>query len=299
MLRSNLQVNSAAFIDHLPDSLRQSAADAADIEERLEAMVSAARSVWPGVDVDADRYLAFVAARLAGDDWAQAIEAARTEALYLTCACAAGDEKAIGRFELEYGADVRVALASVALDPTRAGEVHQQIREKLFVGDDPRIASYTGRGDLGGWVRAVAVRAAISLLRQQKREVPLADPILGALADPADNPEIAHLKSLYRGEFARAFRESFANLPPRDRTLLRYKFADGLSIDEIARIYDVHRATAARWLARIRDRLLSETRKRLKASLEIGSTELESIVRLIRSRLDVTLSGLWAADEAE
>lgn len=300
MLASIARVNTAAFIEQLSDSLAASAAGASGLAARLEALVSAARAAWPQIECDADRFLGFVAARLPdGDDWSRALEAAHTDALYLTCACAAGDAAAIERFEARYAAEIDIALASVALDSARAAEVRQQIREKLFVGEAPKIASYTGRGDLRSWVRAVAVRAAISLLRRQKREVPVADPVLGALADPADDPEIAHLKDLYRGEFSRAFRDAFAALSARDRTLLRYKFADGLSIDEIATIYDVHRATAARWLARIRERLLVETRKRLKASLQVGSSELESIVRLIQSQLDVTLSGLWPADEAE
>jgi DNA-directed RNA polymerase specialized sigma24 family protein len=34
-------------------------------------------------------------------------------------------------------------------------------------------------------------------------------------------------------------------MPPLERAVLRYQVVDGLSIDEIGALYDVHRATAA------------------------------------------------------
>jgi RNA polymerase sigma-70 factor (ECF subfamily) len=67
---------------------------------------------------------------------------------------------------------------------------------------------------------------------------------------------------------------------------------DGASIDRIAAVHSVHRATAARWLERIRERLASGTRRLLQERLRVSRDELASLVRLIDSQLDLSLSTL-------
>jgi RNA polymerase sigma-70 factor (ECF subfamily) len=64
---------------------------------------------------------------------------------------------------------------------------------------------------------------------------------------------------------------------------------DGLGIDELGRIYNVHRATAARWLVRIREALFAGTRSALAKHLDLGETEFASLVGVLLSRLDVSV----------
>jgi RNA polymerase sigma-70 factor (ECF subfamily) len=78
-------------------------------------------------------------------------------------------------------------------------------------------------------------------------------------------------------------------LARRDRTLLRYRYIDDLDIDAIGAVYRVHRATAARWLQRIRRELLEDTRARLAAKLAVKTDELDSILRFIGSQLDISI----------
>ena len=75
----------------------------------------------------------------------------------------------------------------------------------------------------------------------------------------------------HRAEFRRAFNDAAAQLTDRERTLLRYRFYDGLSIDEICVLYRVHGATIARWLAAIREDLFEATRARLIRRLAISA----------------------------
>lgn len=55
---------------------------------------------------------------------------------------------------------------------------------------------------------------------------------------------------------------------------------------------DCERPTGARTLERARRFLLAGTRSHTRAEIDVRSTELDSILRLIRSRLDVSLRGL-------
>ena len=63
-------------------------------------------------------------------------------------------------------------------------------------------------------------------------------------------------------------------------------------MDEIAGLYGVHRATAARWVDRIRDKLEVETKRRLRERTGLAGAELDSAVRLVQSRLEVSFRRL-------
>jgi RNA polymerase sigma-70 factor (ECF subfamily) len=71
--------------------------------------------------------------------------------------------------------------------------------------------------------------------------------------------------------------------------LLRQSVVHGLNIDQIAAVFGVHRATAARRVERAREALLAATRKSLMSRLSIDRTEFESVMALIKSRLDVSI----------
>ncbi|HSD86847.1 MAG TPA: sigma-70 family RNA polymerase sigma factor, partial [Kofleriaceae bacterium] len=142
---------------------------------------------------------------------------------------------------------------------------------------------------LRAWLRAAAVRTAIDLMRA-RRAVPVAPQELADAA--AFDPILAGVKQRYRDEFRTAFADASQQLTDRERTLLRYKFVDDLSIDEIGTLYRVHRATVARWLAAIRETLFEGTRSRLMGVLELDELEVDSVLRLIDSQLDVSISAL-------
>lgn len=173
-------------------------------------------------------------------------------------------------------------------------EVHQRLRQKLLVAESdepPDITKYAGRGRLSGWVRVTAIRLALKLLREQKRDTPTSDKLMQAITPCDDDPELVYFKHLYRREFKAAFVEAMASLSSRERNLLRHQLIDGLSIDQIGALYQVHRSTAARWLARIRQGLALSIRRLMIEQLGIPKGEYESILRLIRSRMELSISG--------
>src|SRR5262249_30568597 len=112
---------------------------------------------------------------------------------------------------------------------------------------------------------------------------------LDQLAPGVPDPQLAYLQQHYGAQFRAAFGDAVASLPPRARNLLRHSVLDGLGIDQIAAIYHVHRATAARQLKQARATLVAATRDRMRAALGIGETELDSIFRVLVSMANVTL----------
>jgi RNA polymerase sigma-70 factor (ECF subfamily) len=153
-----------------------------------------------------------------------------------------------------------------------------------------KISEYSGRGDLRRWVRTVALRTCLNLLRKGKAEVLVGDEqVLANMAQSGDDPELAYMKQRYRGEFKQAFLTALAALSARDQSLLRYHHADGLNIDEIGAIYRVHRVTAYRWLEKAREALVDGIQKTLRERLRLDQSEFDSILRLIRSQLHLSL----------
>jgi RNA polymerase sigma-70 factor len=150
-----------------------------------------------------------------------------------------------------------------------------------------RILGYTAKGPLGAWLRVVALRALVDRRRRADGSAGSDEQVAALAAD--DDPELAMLRRMYKGELEAAFVEAFRALPSDERLLLRQSHIDGLGIDRLALIHGIHRATAARRLTAARTRLFEEIRKILSSRLQIGHDTFASIVRLVRSELAVSL----------
>jgi RNA polymerase sigma-70 factor (ECF subfamily) len=193
--------------------------------------------------------------------------------------------------------DVTRAIAKLRLPPADVADVVQSLREQLLVGKEgrrPGIAEYTGRGELAGWLRVAAVRAGLKKLRGRKPQVDVDDALLASRALPAqgDDPELSYMKEVYRRAFREAFAAALGGLEAREKNLLKQHFVDGLGIDELGQLYGTHRATAARWVQRARERLLEETKREFASRAGVSARECASVLRMVRSRIDVTLSKL-------
>jgi RNA polymerase sigma-70 factor (ECF subfamily) len=268
---------------------------AAAVAERLQAL----REAHPGVALDGERFAAYLGERLeAGRDPRAALAEAHAADLYLACGCLDGDARAVERFDATVLRPVaRAALARLRLSPEVVEEIEQGLRAELLTaapGAVPALAGYSGRGPLAGWVRVVVVRTAGKWLDRARRERPGEEP-LGA-ASPDEPPDVAAMRALYRDDLRAALDEALAALPARDRNLLRYHHLEGLSIDRLAVMYGIHRATAARQLERARDVLADGMRAALARRLGAEAASCEGVLDLFRSRPDLSLASLLRAE---
>jgi RNA polymerase sigma-70 factor (ECF subfamily) len=265
------------------DSLRDDAA----LVDAIVSGLSAAQRRWPGFVPDEARTAEWVLDRWLDD---ALLAELHIPELALCAACAAGDVAAIQAFVREYVDELARACKRHPTQPF--DDARQRLHEHLFVGGPrpPKIRAYSGRGKLRSWVRIVATRLLIDMSRERGHE---ADPL--DLCDddvlPADDadPELSLLKSACADAFEHAFTDAVASLEPRQRNLLRQQLVFGATYEEIAGLYRVSRATAARWIAHSRADLVAAVRSRLRAQLGIADRELDSIARLVRSRLEISL----------
>jgi RNA polymerase sigma-70 factor (ECF subfamily) len=101
--------------------------------------------------------------------------------------------------------------------------------------------------------------------------------------------ELELMRGRYRADFAAAFVGVLSGLPEEERALLREHFLEGQGIDQLALKYRIHRSTAARKVARIRQRLLDGTRQALADRLQLSAGSLQSLMVALRSNFEVSL----------
>lgn len=276
----------AAFVDAA--DLHPAPAELGDAVEQAIAAARAARPTIAAAPLDFATALGTAVGD--ADDPVAAIARVHAGDLWLATACAAEDRAAIGELDRTL-ATVRPTLAKMGASRETVDELLQEIRTRLLVAapDRPaRIRGYRGRSDLRSWLKVVAVRDAVRMLRRER--VPNDPDELDVLMDPGSDPELQALADGYRRAFRAAFAHALTELTARDRNLLRYHLLDELSIDDIGAIHRVHRATAARWLVKIRENLYESTRKEIMRSLALSPNDIDSMLRLIRSRLDASVA---------
>lgn len=233
-----------------------------------------------GITVDVGAFQAFVASKGAGTP-------THIEELCLSFACVSGNGAAIAMFERDFFPHAEKALRRMNASTTLQDDVVSWMRGELFVrANGGLLISYSGRGDLAGWVRSVATREALKHLERAKKEVQ--DDVLEELPLPAS--ELASMRGAHGEKFTRAFSAAFAALSVEQRNLLRQHFLDGLSIDVLARLHQVHRATAARRIVAAKTELVDGVRATLRADLGLSTSGIDEVITL--SNLDESLGEL-------
>lgn len=264
--------------------------DEAPILEAIAALRALGVAAHPTVTLDVATFERFVRARAAT---AADIAALAGADLYLACACAEGNETAIAIFEARWLSLAPVFLARQRLPPDVVDEVKQRARERLFVGagdGGPKIGEYGGRGSLEAWLRVLVVRVHANLRRQDKDHDDV--DAIAQTAAAATSPEYQLLRARTTNLFESSLRDAFAELTDEERAIFRMQFAKGLTLDAMARVLGVHRATAARHIAAARKKLLSRVMVLLAERLGTSRAEVERSLGEWQSKLDISLSGL-------
>ena len=250
------------------------------------------RREWPTVALDRDAWCLHLEALGWGDD-----APPFPGHLYLALACARGVPEALRIVESRFFGALGEAARRKLRDRDAAADAVQLTRERLFAGPEPRILSYRGSGHLRAWlmmvmnrVIATSKRAEAAQLHHEHEMIELWRDIADGLGQrPALDPELVQ-------RVERCLRHVVAELPARDRAVLKLYYLEGLSIDAIGVIYHRHRSQVARWLAGYREAVRDELRRQVQA--EVGAlheSELGSLLRLVHDELDVTISTLLAS----
>lgn len=245
------------------------------------------------------------------------IDAIRADDLCLIIACEKGDERAWEDLVAGYDPAVRSAAWKYAKNREDAedlagsiwAELHGLKLDKQGV-KKSKLAYYSGRGSLAGWLRAVTNQLAIDQFRRMKRLVQIEEPREfenlardsrektdhQRIVPPGRNPEEILSENRTGEDLATALSAAVADLGEEDRLILKLYYFEGLKLKEIARTFGFHEATASRKLARVQseirnavERILAEKHGWKKTEIETYLTSAATAAGLNLERLFQTL----------
>jgi len=186
----------------------------------------------------------------------------RIEELALARACAAGHNSAWEAFLIRYREKLYQSALRIAREDSTARDLADSLYAELYgttTRDGERIsklASFTGRGSLEGWLRTVLAQEFVNRYRRTKRLVSLDEENEdGAqFAAPAPEPLPSADSRLESSTDA-----ALASLPSEDRMVLAAYYLEGRTLAEIARMLGVHESTISRKV----DKLAKSLRKKI------------------------------------
>jgi RNA polymerase sigma-70 factor (ECF subfamily) len=186
----------------------------------------------------------------------------------LAQACGRGSVVAWERFLQSFRSRLYTAALVLVRDEQRARELVDSLAGDLFVtqhsptgGTCSKLASYSGRGSLEGWLKALLANTYLDQYRSATRVVSLEQrtDLLKTLCIRQDtgprepDPRLNH-----------AIQQSFCQCDPQERFLLVAYFFDRWTLQELATTLGVHESSVSRRL----DRLLRALRRRIHRYLE-------------------------------
>jgi RNA polymerase sigma-70 factor, ECF subfamily len=193
----------------------------------------------------------------------------RVDELALARACAAGENSAWEIFLTKYREKLYLSALRIAREDSAARELADTLYADLYgttTRDGQRVsklASYTGRGSLEGWLRTVLAQEYVNRYRRTKRLVSLEEEFEEGVQFRASDPEPVTTADT---RLSRATDQALAELPAEDRMILSAYYLDGRTLAEIARMLGVHESTISRKL----DKLAKSLRKQIVAALTKG-----------------------------
>jgi len=301
---------AAAFLAALPRQADEAEAmEPAALEEQLASTLAAARKRWPGVELSPLSFVTALASRVSGriGSPAEALAELHGEDLYLACACLAGDEAAWTYLERELLAPLEQRLSA---GRARSSDVYDAVREHLVSHEPSRpsiLGKYAATSGLRGWLNGVVRRKEHEVRRRARRWAALGDEAVdrstakggdadrGVLLRAEGDPEAAAWQRRFSVDFKEVLAETLASFSMHDRAVLERHLVQRQTVDELATTLRVHRATAARRVATLREKLRTEIHDRLTARLGLESAEAGRMREHLAEETDLSLARLLAA----
>ncbi len=271
-----------------------------------------AQALVPRISAAVEKYLLRNDAVTPREEISKFIDEMQADDLCLIIACERGDESAWNDLVERFTATVRSAARSASSNEDAAEDLAQSIWAELYglrTRKDgttaSKLAYYSGRGSLAGWLRAVVAQLAVDVFRKQSRLVQTEeDTDLDRLARDTQvsegqpmlagvpNPEESMSNRFAQADMQKALNTAVEELSAEDRLLVKLYYFDNLRLREAGAVLGVHEATASRRLARIQTDLRKRVTKILVDERGWTQAETERSFAEVAQHLDTDLETL-------
>lgn len=244
------------------------------------------------------------------------VDSLRADDLCLIIACEKGDETAWGDMVLNFDSSVKSAAYKYAKSKEDAEDLAGSIWAELYGlrvdkegNKKSKLAYYSGKGSLAGWLRAVTNQLAIDQFRKMKRIVQTEDDrefenLAQESSENADNrivvsatenPEDIYSKEAAQKDIVEALQNAIADLDDEDRLMMKLYYFDDLKLKDIAKTFGFHEATASRKLVRIQTAIRKSVEKSLKDKHGWNEVEVKKYLSETAEKLGMNIEKMFSA----
>jgi len=269
--------------------------------------------VRPRVSAALNKYLFVEGSSVEHSEIKEFVEEIRADDLCLVIACEQNDEKAWEDLVAGFDSTVKSAARKITSNTEDAEDLASSIWAELYglrvdaAGKKKsKLAYYSGRGSLGGWLRAVVAQLAVDQHRkvskfvqvEENREFEnLANEAASdgnSLSPHTDNPEDAFTDKETSGDVQEALATAIASLDDEDRLVMKLYYFDSLKLKDIAAMFGYHEATASRRLTRIQADIRKTVEKELKTKHGWTDGEVKRHLSDMAASLGMSLETMFA-----
>ncbi len=237
------------------------------------------------------------------------VDEIRADDFCLVLACEKGDAAAWEDLVKNFDATVKSAARKISNNNEDAEDLAGSIWAELYGLKEgkSKLAYYSGRGSLAGWLRAVTNQLAIDQFRKMKRLVQIEeDREFENLAQDSSektgneklvshtqNPEEIFSEKQTAKDVAAALKKAIDELEAEDKLILKLYYFDDLKLKDIGATLGFHEATASRKLARMQTDIRKSVEKILRSVRGWSEEEVKRNLSDTASKLGINLEKMF------
>lgn len=261
-----------------------------------------------------EKYLLRDNANVSSAEISNFIDELRADDLCLILACERGDEAAWNDLAANFDATVKSAARKMSNNAEDAEDLAGSIWAELYGlkhDKDGKLKSklsyYSGRGSLGGWLRAVVSQLAIDGFRKQSKFVQIEEnrefenlahessekSENNSVVSHTDNPEELFSEKQTQKDVAEALKTAIDELEAEDKLILKLYYFDDLKLKDIGQTLGFHEATASRKLVRVQTEIRKSVEKTLKNRHGWSDAEVKRYLSETATKLGINLEKMF------
>ncbi len=292
------------------------------VEEAIEHLISRAENprgltgadIAGRVSATLNKYLLNDSPNAAHTEIEEFVHDIRADDLCLIIACERGDELAWEDLVANFDSTVKSAARKISSNNEDAEDLASSIWAELYGlrtdadgNKKSKLAYYSGRGSLAGWLRAVVSQLAVDQFRKQSKFVQteddrefenLANEVAASdhnhFATHGENPEELFAQGQAESDVSEALQVAIGELAAEDRLILKLYYFDDLKLKDIAATFGYHEATASRRLTRVQSEIRKGVEKELKTRHGWTDAEVKRHLSDTATSLGLNLETMFA-----
>ena len=281
---------------------------ATKIQSVVRTHYERARQAYPQICLSPEKFLQKIVevlerrtlnlGKLTDFEEAQLLDTLKWQELFLTTACAEGEEAGWQTFQAQFQQAISKAARYHAENSSEAKELSESMMTDLFLPADSesgrksnKIGQYDGIGSLEGWIKVVVSRMAVDQIRKSQKQISLEDLETEPVSPNADGRNAGVIQEIETKKACTMFTSSLSHamdqLTAQEKLVLNLYYFKEANLKDIGRLLKVHESTASRTLDRLKKQLRKSVEKHLRECFRVRPAEIGRIIEMAQFQAEL------------